>query len=291
MSMYEMILATLRFSTPLLWAGLAGWYTERAGLANLALESWLLVSSFAAASIAVLTLNPWLALAGGICFTLIFGIIWGILVIHAKLNAIVAGVGLQMLVTGLIPLFSKTLFQMSGNTPSIAPEARFASSYPFFVVAILFCIFSFWLWKFTRFGLHHHVTGDQPQTLENAGVSTKKIQWQVTLIATATCAVGGAVLSIVQSGSYIRNMSAGRGYLALVALILSGWHPLRLILTCILFGVIEVLTIYLQNNMLIQTWMPNALMQVMPYILCLLILAIFKQRGASTPQVFTQRQS
>jgi simple sugar transport system permease protein len=269
---------TLRISTPLIFAAMGGMFSERAGVINIALEGLMLIGAFGAAVGTLVTHSPWLGSGVAMAAGMGLAALYGLLVIRWRANQIVAGTAINMLALGLTPFLCKILYDVTGSTPNIPLEARFRSA-PIYLswVAVALCWF---LMRYTRLGLWTGVAGERPEALHAAGIRVNRIRWLAVLLSGVLAGMGGAALSIYLSSSFARNMTAGRGFIALAALIFGKWKPIPAAMACLLFGATEALQIRLQGVVL---WgnqpVPVQFIQILPYVITMLVLAGFVGRA------------
>jgi ABC-type uncharacterized transport system permease subunit len=262
----------LRVSTPLIFAAMGGFFSERAGVINIALEGFLLVGAFAAASAAHFAQDPWIGLLAGATLSALFALVYAVIVLEFKANQIVAGVAMNLFAMGLTPLVCNILFHSTGASPSLPLEARFKFA-PLILAAAGTVVIYFWS-QHTVSGLWHQMAGEKPLALRNAGVGVKKIRYAFLAASGAMAGLGGACLSIFLSSAFSRNMSAGRGYIALAALILGRWKPIPTALACLLFAFAESLQIHLQSVEITPgIVVPTQWIYMIPYLLTLIALA------------------
>src|SRR5437773_426638 len=273
-----LLASTLRVSTPLLFAALGGLFSERSGVVNIALEGLMLLGAFAAAAGTLATHSPWLGSMLGAGAGVALAAVYGLFVIRLRANQIVAGTAINMLALGLTPFFCKILYDVTGSTPAIPSAERFQSA-PLYLSWLLvgLCWFSL---KHTRNGLWVSFAGEHPEALEAAGVRVNRVRWFAVLLSGALAGLGGASLSVFLSSSFSRNMTAGRGFMALAALIFGKWKPVPTALACLLFGFSEALQIRLQG---VSLWgerpIPVQFIQILPYGVTMLVLAGFGGRS------------
>jgi simple sugar transport system permease protein len=268
----QLLSSTLRLSTPLIFAALGGLLSERSGVINIALEGLMLVGAFGAAAGTALTHSPWLGLGCGLAAGVALAALYALFVIRFRANQIVAGTAINLLALGLTPFLCKLLYGVTGSTPAIPIHERFHSA-PLWLswVAVLLC----WLaLKHTPAGLWLSFAGEHPDALHAAGVRVNRVRWLAVLLSGALAGMGGASLSIFLSSSFSRNMTAGRGFMALAALIFGKWRPLPAALACLLFGFTEALQMRLQG---VPLWggkpIPVQFIQILPYVATVLVLA------------------
>jgi simple sugar transport system permease protein len=270
--------STLRVSTPLIFAAVGGMCSERSGVINIALEGMMLAGAFGAAVGALATNSPWLGAACGMGAGVLLAAVYGLFVIRLRANQIVAGTAINMLALGVTPFLCKILYDVTGSTPSLPQTARFQSA-PLYVAWMV--VLAAWVvLERTRWGLRLKFAGENPAALDAAGVSVWRVQWLAVLASGALAGLGGATLSIFLSSSFSRGMTAGRGFMALAALIFGKWKPLPVAAACLLFGLVDAVQIRLQG---VKLWggdpVPVQFIQILPYLLTMLVLAGFVGRS------------
>jgi simple sugar transport system permease protein len=278
--------STLRVSTPLIFAALGGWISERSGVINIALEGLMLMGAFGAAVCAHATGSPGLGALGGMAAGLLLAGIYAVSVISLRANQIVAGTAINMLAAGATPLFCNLLYDSTSGTPSLPASARFRSAPIWLGYALMLAA---WFWaRSTRSGLRVRFAGENPEALAAAGVRVKRVRFLAVLASGALAGMGGASLSIFLSSSFSRDMTSGRGFIALAALVFGKWKPVPTVLACLLFGLADALQIRLQG---VTLWggepVPVQFIQIFPYVLTMLILAGFVG-NANAPKALGQ---
>jgi simple sugar transport system permease protein len=268
----SLLASTLRVSTPLVFASLGGFVSERSGVINIALEGMMLIGAFTAAVIAHFTHSAWGgALAGGLAGSALAAI-YGLSVIRFRANQIVAGTAINFLAAGFVPSAAKVLFNVTGSTPALEAAERFDIA-PIFIAGVVVFLAQFFLKK-TPGGLWLSFAGEHPQALDASGVRVNRVRWIAVLVSGFLAGLGGSCLSIFLSSAYSRNMTAGRGFMALAALILGKWRPLPAALACVLFGLTEAAQTRLQGMVLWGTEpVPVQFIQILPYIVTVIVLA------------------
>ncbi|MBO6675416.1 MAG: ABC transporter permease [Rhizobiales bacterium] len=297
--------STVRLSMPLLFAALAGLYSERSGIFDIGLEGKMLAAAFAAAAIGAVTGNVWLGLMSAIAVSILLALVHGFACITARGNQIVSGVAINFLAAGLTALIGHAYFQRGGRTPGLDDEARFTpivwpaaealqdvpiigpiyfdlvSGHNLLVYVGFLAVAVTWFVVFrTRFGLRLRAVGENPAAVDTAGISVTLMRYQAVIICGLLCGLAGAYLSTAQSASFVPNMSAGKGFIALAALIFAKWKPIPVLYACLLFGFLEALGIVLQGRDLpLIGEVPVQIVQALPYILTVVLLAGFIGRA------------
>jgi general nucleoside transport system permease protein len=274
----QLFASTLRVSTPLIFAALGGMFSERAGVINIALEGLMLIGAWAAAVGTLMTHSPWLGSGLGMAAGIMLAAIYGFFVIRLRANQIVAGMAINMLAFGLTPFLCKILYDVTGSTPAIPRAERFESAPAYYVW--LFVAASYVAMKYTPAGLWVSFAGEHPEALDAAGVRVNRVRWAAVLVSGALGGFGGATLSVFLSSSFSRSMTAGRGFMALAALIFGKWHPIGAASACLLFGFAEAAQIRLQGVVLWGTQpIPVQFIQILPYVVTILVIAGFVGRS------------
>src|ERR1700752_3571192 len=282
----SLIASTIRLATPLVLAALGGLFSERSGVINIALEGKMLAGAFTAAALTYAadkrlgmgTASPWIGLLGGMIAGLFIAVIYELSCIKFKAEQVVSGAEINILMLGIPGFLSGAFFLSSGSTPQI-PKDHLLLQSPIsiaFVVLALVALIWYVLYN-TPFGLRLRSVGENPEAADAAGVSVSKIRYSGVLLSGLLAGIGGAYLSIGQNSLFTRNMTAGRGFIALAALIFGKWHPVGAFLACLLFGLADAISIRMQGVVQI----PVQVIQIIPYVLTLVVLAGFI--GRATP--------
>ncbi len=262
-------MSILRVSTPLIFASLGGLMSERSGVINIALEGLMLIGAFTAAVVALMTHSPYLGLMAAIVAGALGGLFYAFCVLKLKANQIISGTAINLLAMGMIPLILKILYGSTGATPNLEMNERFLS-FPL-VLLVFICALIFALFKYTHLGLWISFSGEHPDALESAGISSDKIRWFALTCSGILASIGGASVSIYLSSGYSRNMIGGRGFMSLAAMILGRWRPKTTVLACLFFGLCDVIQMRLQSANL-SIALPTQLIQIIPYLMTLIVL-------------------
>jgi general nucleoside transport system permease protein len=264
---YALIASTIRLSTPLILAALGGLYSERGGVINIALEGMMLAGAFTAAAVTVFTHSPWAGLLAAVIAGLVVAALHAVVTINYRANQVVSGAAINILFLGVPALLSGALFESTGATPQL-PRDQTMPNTLVYLAFILVAVTAYVIYR-TRFGLRLRAVGENPEAAMAAGVSVTRMRYAGVLISGALAALGGAYLSIGQSSLFTRNMTAGRGFIALAALIFGKWDPVGALLACLFFGFAEAVAIRMQGTIDI----PNQFIQMIPYVLTMVVLA------------------
>jgi general nucleoside transport system permease protein len=295
----ETLSSTVRLSVPLILACLAGLWSERAGIVDIGLEGKMLAAAFAAAASASYFGNPWLALLIAICVSLGFSLVHGYASINQKGNQVVSGVAINMLAAGLAVVLGNEWFKEGGRTPPLLEPARFmpidlpvlSSLYDVPVLGVIARIvsghslltyvafalvpLSAWALAKTRFGLRLRAVGENPHAVDTAGISVAKLRYQAVIIAGVLCGVAGTYISTSLSASFVRDMTAGRGFMALAALIFANWRAWPAMWACLLFGYLQAMGTRLQGVKIAGFEIPVQFINMLPYVMTVVLLAGF----------------
>ena len=299
--------ATIRTSTPLVLAALAGLFAERAGLVDIGLEGKMLAAAFASAAMAATTGSAWGGLGAGVAVSVVLALLHGYASITHRGNQVVSGLAINILASGLTVTLGIAWYQRGGQTPSLEGDARFQqivlpladtlrdvpvvgpiwsdliSGHSILVyIAFLAVPLVSWIVYRTRFGLRLRAVGESPAAVDTAGISVSGLRYRAIALTGVLCGFAGTYLSVAQNASFGRDMTAGKGYLALAALIFAKWKPWPVMLTCLLFGMLDALEARLQGTRIPGIGeIPVQLIQALPYILTVVLLAGFIGRATA----------
>lgn len=270
------LLSTFRLSLPLLLTAIGGYFSEKSGVAQIALESFLLIGAFTAATFTYITHSAFLGYFAAALATVLFAQIFCGLVLKLRANAVVIGTGMNLLAMGLIPLLSKSIFDSTGSTPALV-DIPYVHILPVLILIVV-VLASFYLSEKTLWGLQIKFAGEKQKALAAVGVSVVQRQWQAVSLCALITGLAGAILSTYLASAYSPLMSAGRGFIALAAIIFAGWNFKRTIGISLFFGFCEALQIQAQSNSVISSRIPADFIQMTPYLLTILALLIFKTK-------------
>jgi general nucleoside transport system permease protein len=297
-----LLAATIRVATPLVLAALAGLFSERSGVIDLALEGKMLAAAFASAAVAAATGSAWLGLGAGVAASLSLALLIAFACVTHKGNQVVAAMAVNIMVAGLAPALALAWFDQGGQTPQLErPGQRFlglawpwsqsARQHPvpglayaellsghnlivYFAAALV--PLSAWVLYRTRFGLRLRAVGENPHAVDTAGISVGRLRYQASTVSGVLCGIAGTYLSTAASAGFVRDMTAGKGYLALAALIFGKWRPYPTLAACLLFAFADAGAARLQGVALPAVGVvPVQFIIALPYILTVLLLAGF----------------
>jgi simple sugar transport system permease protein len=299
-TLLQVLDSTVRLATPLLLACLAGLFSERAGIFDIGLEGKMLAAAFFSAAIAAITGDVWMGLGAGILASLALSVLHGLASITFRGNQLISGVAINFLAAGLTVLIAQDWFSQGGRTPSLIGAGRFEpiilpgaeelagvpvlgpiyaeliSGHSILVyVAFAMVPLTWWLLYRTRFGLRLRAVGEAPEAVDTAGVSVVGLRYVAVGICGILCGVAGAYLATALQAGFVKDMTAGRGFIALAALIFAKWRPWYALYACLLFGLLQAVALRYQNIDLGAFVVPVQFMDALPYILTVVILAGF----------------
>lgn len=296
---------TLRLAVPLIFCAMAGLISERAGVIDIGLEGKMLAGAFAAAAVAALTGSAPLGLMAAVAVGVALSAVHGFACITQRGEQIISGVAINILASGLTVVIGIALFAQGGQTPPLGPTERFGpiqlpgvealSGVPVLgpmyrelvsghnvlvYVALILVPLVAWTLARTTFGLRLRAVGEAPEAVDSAGISVTWLRYRAVLIAGALCGLAGAYLSIAHGAGFVREMSAGKGYMALAAMIFGHWRAWPALAACLIFGFLDAIAARLQGVEvpLIGT-LPAELILVLPYLATVVLLAGFFGRA------------
>ncbi len=300
-TLIQLLDSTVRLATPLLLACLAGLFSERAGIFDIGLEGKMLAAAFFSAAVASVTGSVWVGLLAGIGASLALSALHGVASITFRGNQLISGVAINFLAAGMTVLIAQSWFKQGGRTPSLMGGARFEGITlpgadaiadvpiigPFYAELIsghsilVYMAFaavplSWWILYRTRFGLRLRAVGENPASVDTAGISVVGLRYAAVAIAGVLCGIAGAYLSTALQAGFVKDMSAGRGFIALAALIFAKWRPWYALWATLLFGLFGALETRPDViEALIGIKVQGQLMGALPYIMTVVILAGF----------------
>ncbi|MER2534890.1 MAG: ABC transporter permease [Rhizobiaceae bacterium] len=293
--------STIRLSVPLLLACLAGLYSERSGVFDIGLEGKMLAGAFAGAAAAAVTGSAWLGLSAAILVAVALALVHGFASITHRGNQIVSGVAINFVAAGATIILGQAWFHQGGRTPSLPGTARFGAITlpgaeavrdvpvlgPIYsgilsghsllaYLAFLAVPFTWWVLYRTRFGLRLRAVGENPAAVDTAGISVTFLRYRAVVCTGILTGMAGCYMALSQNAGFVKDMTAGRGYIALAALIFAKWKPVPAMFACLLFGFLDALSIRLQGTPLpLVGRVPVQFMQALPYVLTVILLAGF----------------
>jgi general nucleoside transport system permease protein len=291
----------IRLAIPLILACLAGLWSERSGVVDIGLEGKMLVGAFGAGAVATLTGSLWLGVLAGVGASVVVSLIHGYASIDQRANQIVSGTAINMVADGLTALIGNAIWSQGGRTPQLPESAQFheivlpfakeigavpilgpiyeglISSHDLLsYLAFLLVPATYWALYRTRFGLRLRAVGENPAAVDTAGISVRGLRYSAVVICGVLVGLAGCYLVLSQAGYFQPHMSAGKGFIALAALVFAKWRPWPALLTCLLFGFLDALAIRMQGMVLpVIGPVPVQAIEALPYVLTVVLLAGF----------------
>ncbi len=291
----ELLVATIRLSTPITLAAIGATICEKSGIVNIAMEGIMIIGAFFATVVAYYTGNPWMGLLAGIISGGIFSLIHAFATVTLHLDHTVSGAVLNILSFGIVRYLMVLIFGHPGTTDPIPMGLKayqwaipglskipvlgpiFFNQTPIVYLSFVAIIFFTFFLKRMKVGLHLRAAGEHPLALETIGVSVYKMRYLGVLISGLLSGMAGAYLSIENNVSFTEGMTNGKGFIALAAMISGGWHPIGAFLASLFFGFADALQIRFQIIKLIDV--PEELFIIFPYILCVVAVAGLVRRS------------
>lgn len=297
--------ATVRLAIPLLLACLAGLFSERAGIFDIGLEGKMLAAALLSAAASFATGSVWIGLLAGIGGSLVLSLIHGLASITFRGNQLISGVAINFIAAGLTVVVAQSWFAQGGRTPQLTGDARFNSiDFPgaltrirdimkadlpmkiysellsghtiIVYLALLVVPLSWWVLYRTRFGLRLRAVGENPAAVDTAGINVVRLRYTAVLICGVLCGIAGAYLSTALQAGFTKDMVAGRGFIALAALIFAKWRPWYCLSATLLFGYLQALAIRPDIiERAIGLKVQTQLLDALPYLLTVIVLAGF----------------
>jgi general nucleoside transport system permease protein len=281
---------TLRIAAPYACAAVGGVWAERSGIIQIGLEGILLTSAFTSVAVAHATGSATLGLFAGVASGAALSLLHAVLVERARVHAVVSGIALNLLAFSATRLCLRGLFDSASNSPYIegfrlgpAGSSGLALlgrvfSDPVTLCALAAIALTPFVLARTRFGLRVRASGENPEAAASVGIPVTRVRYLALLVSGSICALGGVHLAFDQH-RFESSMSNGRGFMALAAVVVSGWRAGRAALSCLVFGGLEALQIVLQDQAGGRAGAD--LVQLLPYVATLLVLGFAAGRGAA----------
>jgi len=290
--------ATLRMTTPILFATLGGIFSSHTGIFHVGLEGLLDIAAFFAVVGSVRTGSPWGGLLYAIVACLVASLVFAVVHLEMKANEIIVGLAMNIFATGLTNFLLVAILDAVGfyQSPEIIGFSQvnipvlkdipviselLSGHFPLVYFSFLFVLIVYILLYRTPFGFHLRAVGEKIEAAEAVGIDPKKIKYIGLLICGVLCALGGTFLSLSYLNLFSENMTAGRGWVALAAINFGEMKPLRSLIACLIFGFADALALRLQ-----QFGLPSQIVLMLPYVSTLIVLiasAISRESKKTTP--------
>lgn len=278
-----MLAQTVRMTIPYGCAAVGGVLSERSGVVNIALEGTLLASALASVATCHATGSAFAGIVAGVTCGALYGLVHATLVVRGRIDAIVSGIALNLVAAAGTRFVLRALYGSSSNSPSIA-GLRVGESWgmllrtaldPFVLATMAILVAVAWTLRRTRFGLRLRACGDDPAAAQAVGIHVVGVRTIAVTLGSAVTGLGGAALAY-DLHQFQAGMSGGRGFIALAAVIVSGWRPWPAAVACLAFATLDALQIVLQN----QTKLPSQVLAMLPFIATLVALVLVSRRRA-----------
>lgn len=267
------ILSAIRIQTPLTIGALGGMFSEKSGVVNIAIEGLMLTGAFFAVVVSHFTGNAFLGVLGGIVAGMLLSLVHAVVSIKYKGNQTISGTAINILAASLTVYLMRLIFETEGITPPVAKLPSWGigefSFNPIVYLSFLLVPISWFVIYKTRFGLHIRSVGEHPHAADTMGIKVEKIRYLAVMISGALSGLAGAYLSLGDGDTFQRNMTTGRGFMALAVLIIGKWHPVYVFVAALLFGLADAFQISISTVINI----PHQITAMIPYIVTLIALA------------------
>lgn len=276
--------SSLRLAVPLIFATVGGMFSERSGVYNIGLEGMILLGAFGAAVGAFFMGTPLAGLAVGTCLGAAGGLLLAILAVSLHVNQLVSGIAINMFAIGLTSFLSRIVFlgkattmSLPGFKPIAIPllskipvigQVFFNQDVLVYLMYLMIPLLYFILFH-TPWGLNIRAVGEYPRAADSAGVSVDKVRYASVIASGALAGLGGCYLVLSQIFLFTEHMSAGKGFIALAAIILGRWNPIGGFFACLLFGSCDALQLRLQFS---HPQVPYQIFSMLPYVASILAL-------------------
>ena len=286
----DYLAASLRLAVPLAFAALGGLYSERSGVLNIALEGMLLTGAFTSAAATFYTGNVWIGVLAALVFGGLVGLLHAFLCVTWRVDQLVSGLAINLVASGLTSFLARLVFHggsaqrlpgiepisipVLANIPLLGLLQQDIFVYLIFVLVLL----STYILFYTNPGLTLRSVGEYPKAADTSGISVQRVRYICVIISGCLAGLGGAYLTLVQVKYFAEGMSAGKGFIAIAALIFGKWHPVGTALACLLFAATEALQLRIQA---LGINIPYQFLVMLPYAIA--ILALVGLAGKSTP--------
>ena len=283
--------ATLRMATPLLFTAVGGLFSERSGVVNIGLEGMMLIGAFTAVAVSYFTGSPWIGVLGALAAGSLMGFLHGVASIKYRANQVVSGTAINIFAGGLTVYLQRLIFKMAGVSEAVPRivdvELPIISRIPWIgpvigrqnpmVYLALLTVFAAHIVIFkTVWGLRLRSVGEHPGAADSVGINVYKTRYIAVTLSGALAGVGGAYLSVAHLSRFVEGMTAGRGFIALAAMIFGKWNPIGALGACLFFGYADAMQMRLQ-----EIGIPTQFVQMMPYVLTMIALIGFIGRAVA----------
>jgi simple sugar transport system permease protein len=278
--------SAIRLATPLIFASLGGVFSERSGVVNIALEGIMIMGAFFAVLFTHMTGNPWIGVFAAVGVGILTSLILAFVSINLRGNQVIAGVAINLLAVSFTAFMLEMVWKRSGSTPSVERALTdnpfkflegipllgdlFSRFTPFVYLAFLMVAISYYVLFETSFGLRVRAVGEHPRAADTVGINVYRIRYICVMISGALAGLAGASLSIGTISLFREGMTAGKGFIALAAMIFGKWHPVGALFACLFFGLADAIQIQAQS---FGIPIAQEFLQMLPYVATIFALA------------------
>ncbi len=288
--MSDLLHNTFVFSTALIFAALGGFFSERSGIVNIALEGLMIMGAFTAAVVTHFTGSPWIGFAVAIIVGTLFSLLHAVASVNFNADQVVSGVALNFLAAGLSVYLVKIIFDGAGQTKTLSTVFNkweipllsdipyigkgLFTAYPTTYLAILLVFVAYFVVYKTPFGLRLRSCGEHPEAADTMGINVYQMRYIGVMLSGALAAMGGATLTLTTTSNFSHNTISGQGFIALAVLIFGKWNPFGILGAAIFFGLTQAVNPVLQVYNITE-YIPVDFIYMLPYIMTILVLAGF----------------
>jgi simple sugar transport system permease protein len=285
MNLTGVLQSSVARSVPIVFGALSGILCERSGVINIAIEGMLLSGAFVAAVMGSVTANPWIGIAGAILVGALLAALLAVLAIRYLVDQIIAGFVINILVVGLTSFLSVRLLvpNQALNNPPILPivplpllsdipvlgPILFRHNMIVYSLFILVAVIFFGLF-YTRWGLRVRAVGEHPQAADTVGINVNLIRYRNVILGGMVAGLGGAFFTVGSTGGFEREMTAGRGFIGLAAMIFGGWNPIGAGLAGLVFGFADSIQ---SRTAILNIPIPSEFLLMVPYVVTIIVVA------------------
>ncbi|MGL4524099.1 MAG: ABC transporter permease [Spirochaetia bacterium] len=291
---------TLSSATPLIFTALGGAINENSGVTNIGLEGLMTAGAWSGVVVALWTQNPWLAFLCAGLGAMIFAALYAFATVYLRADQIIAGIAINFLAPGTVIFLNRLIFDGSVSTPSIPLEhkmprplsqfftnnatsvlSNFVNFYAVVYIAFLVTLIVWFILYHTRLGLHVRATGEHPEATQTVGIDVYRVRFFSLLFSGFLVGLGGASITLAVVSGFRPSVISGQGFIALAAIIFGQWHPIGILMSCLLFGFLSALSVFLGSAIFSLDISPH-LLATLPYIASLFVL-VFVTKKARGP--------
>lgn len=273
-TLMTLIKQTIIVAPPVLITAVGACLCELSGVVNIGLEGMMLSGAFSAAVINYYTGNPYIAILSGVIVGGLMSLIHAVISIHLKGDQIISGVSINLFAVAITSFLIKTLFKQAGSTP-VAPNS--ANKYLVMIFIYLLALSVYFIVYKTVFGLRIRAIGEHPLAADTVGINVYKYRYLGVILSGSFAGLGGAYMTTVILNNFTNNMSAGRGFMALAAMIFGAWNPLGAMLASLLFAFGQALSDLTKVSGSVS--IPQDFLAMIPYLLTIVALIIFGRKS------------